>query len=327
MADVAAAADVSGQTVSRVVNGSSRVDPVTRDRVERAMKTLGYRPNRAARALRTGTTQTIGLIATTLSQTGNSRLAQAISEAATAREYSLLVTTVGANGDIVAAFERLHDQGIDGAIVLNEATALARAAQTPTDLSLVVVDSPPDARFSIVSADHAGGAAAATEHLLDHGHDAVWLIAGPEDSFAADERERGWRAALEGRGISAPDLVRGDWTAASGYVAGAALAPHPEVTAIFAANDQMALGAMRALTDAGRSVPGDVSVVGFDDIEDSQEYQPPLTTIHQHFDEIGSRALAALIDRIADRNHRVDESVATSLVQRSSTAAGAERRS
>ena len=327
MADVAAAADVSGQTVSRVVNGSSRVDPITRARVERAMKTLGYRPNRAARALRTGTTQTIGLIATTLSLTGNSRLAQAISEAATAREYSLLVTTLGANGDIAAAFERLDDQGIDGAIVLNEATALARAAETPTDLSLVVGDSPPDERFSIVSADHAGGAAAATHHLLDLGHDTVWLIAGPEDSFAAEERERGWRAALESRGIPVPELVRGDWTAASGYSAGAALAARPEVTAIFATNDQMALGAMRALADAGRSVPGDVSIVGFDDVEDAREYQPPLTTIHQHFDEIGSRALAALIDRIADRDHRVDESVPTTLMQRASSAAVAPRRS
>ena len=100
-----------------------------------------------------------------------------------------------------------------------------------------------------------------------------------------------------------------------------------ELDAIVAANEQMALGAMRALTDAGRSVPGDVSVVGFDDIEDSQEYQPPLTTIHQHFDEIGSRALAALIDRIADRDHRVDESVPTTLMQRASSAAVAPRRS
>lgn len=321
MADVAAAAQVSGQTVSRVVNGSPRVDPSTRTRVEQAMKTLGYRPHRAARALRTGTTKTIGLVATTLASTGNGRLLQAISDAATERSYSVMVTTLGAEGSITDAFDRLHDQGVDGAIVLNEATSLARAAGAPSGLSLVVVDSPPDDRFSIVSADHAGGAREATRHLLDLGHTTVGHVAGPEGSFAASERERGWREALDERGVPHPNPVRGDWSAASGRAAGGVLAARPEVTAIFAANDQMALGVIRALEEEGWSVPGDVSVVGFDDVADAGEYRPPLTTVRQPFDEIGHHALAALVAQIGDPTQRTLETVPVELIRRASTAA------
>src|SRR5690606_11647288 len=162
MAMVAARAGVSGQTVSRVANDSPKVDPETRRRVEKAMADLGYRPNRAARALRTGRTHTLGLVAQTLSTVGNSRMLQAVAEAAEMRGYALTVVTLGAGGAIDDAFDRLRDQGVDGAIVLNEATALARDAAS-AGLRLVVVDSPPDDRFTVVGTDHAAGARAATE--------------------------------------------------------------------------------------------------------------------------------------------------------------------
>ncbi|UJP10082.1 hypothetical protein L2X99_17305 [Microbacterium sp. KUDC0406] len=119
--------------------------------------------------------------------------------------------TLGPGGDIGAAFDRLHDQGVDGAVVLNEATALARDTAS-AGLRLVVVDSPPDDRFTIVGTDHAVGARAATEHLLAAGHGAVHHLAGPVGSYAASERERGWREALAAAGIEAPPVVRGDWT-------------------------------------------------------------------------------------------------------------------
>src|SRR6478752_7669826 len=142
MADVAAAAGVSGQTVSRVVNDSPRVDPATRQRVEQAMADLGYRPHRAARALRTGRTETIGLIVSTLASVGNSRMLQAIADAAASRGYALTVVTLGPEGDVSAAFERLSDQGVDGAIVLNEATERVREADLrAAGLTLIVVDS------------------------------------------------------------------------------------------------------------------------------------------------------------------------------------------
>lgn len=317
MADVAERAGVSAQTVSRVVNGSPRVDPATRARVESAMADLGYRMHRAARALRTGQTSTIGLVVSTLASVGNSRMLQAISEAASARDYALAVVTVGDRG-IHDAFARLRSQGVDGAVVLNEATELARDAPPPADLHLVVVDSPPDPRFSIVQTDHAGGARAATAHLLSLGHDTVHHVAGPAGSFAAVERERGWREALLDAGRAVPEPVRGDWTSASGHSAAAALG---EATAVFVANDQMALGALRAFSDAGREVPGRVAVVGFDDIVDAADYRPPLTTVRQDFDALGARAVASLVAAI-EGGAPAAESVPTTLVVRASSAPG-----
>ena len=315
MADVAARAGVSAQTVSRVANGSPRVDPATRARVEKAMADLGYRMHRAARALRTGQTSTIGLVVSTLASVGNSRMLQAISEAAAARDYALAVVTVGERG-IREAFARLRSQGVDGAVVLNEATELARDAEPPADLHLVVVDSPADPRFSIVQTDHAAGARAATGHLLALGHDTVHHLGGPRGSFAAAERERGWRDALADAGLVTPEPVRGDWTSASGHRAALHLL---EATAIFVANAQMALGALRALADAGRRVPEDVSVVGFDDIADAAEFRPPLTTVRQDFDALGRRAVTALVGAI-EGGEPIAETVPASVVVRRSTA-------
>ncbi|MHC3000077.1 LacI family DNA-binding transcriptional regulator [Microbacterium sp. HJ5] len=304
MADVAAVAGVSGQTVSRVVNGSPRVDPGTRARVEAAMTQLGYRPHRAARALRTGRTQTIGLLVSTLATVGNSRMLQAVADAAAARGYALTVVTLGAHPDVGAAFERLSEQGVDGVVVLNEATAAASETPAPAGLGLVVVDAPPgagsDRRFGIVQSDHAAGARAATEHLLSLGHRTVHHVTGPAGSFAASERENGWRAALAAAGVDAPPTMPGDWTAASGHAAAARLLEQPGMTAVFAANDQTALGVVRGLADAGLRIPGDVSVVGFDDIADAADYRPPLTTVGQDFDRLGEVAVATLIAGIED---------------------------
>ena len=323
MADVAAAAGVSGQTVSRVVNDSPRVDPVTRARVEAAMAQLGYRPHRAARALRTGRTQTIGLLVSTLATVGNSRMLQAVADAAATRGYALTVVTLGAHPDVADAFERLSDQGVDGVVVLNEVTAAARQTPAPAGLSLVVVDAPPEPgaprQFGIVQSDHAAGARAATEHLLALGHRTVHHLGGPAASFAAAERERGWREALADAGAQEALVVRGDWTAASGHAAASRMLADPAVTAVFAANDQLALGAIRAFADAGRQVPDDVSVVGFDDIADAADYRPPLTTVRQHFDRVGELAVTAVVAGIEDGEAGF-EIVPTTLQVRRSTA-------
>lgn len=321
MADVAAVAGVSGQTVSRVVNGSPRVDPATRARVEQAMTGLGYRPHRAARALRTGRTQTIGMVAATLATVGNSRMLQAVADAAAARGYALVVVTLGSSGDVGTAFESLRDQGVDGALVLNEATAWVSAADAPADLRLVVVDAPDAGRFDVVQTDHAAGAALATGHLLGLGHRRVHHVAGPAGSFAADERERGWRTTLADAGAPASDPLRGDWTAACGHRIGGQLAADPAVTAVFAANDQMALGVLRALAEAGRRVPEEVSVVGFDDVIDAADYRPPLTTVHQDFDALGARAVATLVAGIEHAAAPALQTVPAELVVRASTAA------
>ncbi len=300
MAVVAARAGVSGQTVSRVVNDSPRVDPATRSRVEAAMAELGYRPHRAARALRTGRSQTLGVVAQTLATVGNSALLQAVAEAAQARGYALAVITLGAGGRIDDAFDRLRDQGVDGAIVLNEASAQTGVAD-PSGLALVVVDAPADPRYTAIGTDHAGGARAATAHLLQSGAGTVHHVAGPAASFAAAERERGWREELAGRGARIPDPLRGDWSADSGYAYGRVLESDAGVAAVFAANDQMALGVLRALADAGRRVPDDVAVVGFDDIADAAQFRPPLSTIRQDFAALGEQAVRLVVQRVEGR--------------------------
>ena len=302
MADVAAAAGVSSQTVSRVVNDSPRVDPATRARVEAAMEGLGYRMHRAARALRTGRTDTVGLIVSTLASVGNSRMLQALADAAAGHGLALTVVTATGREAVAEGFARLRDQGVDGAVILNEATALARGLNVPEGLALVVVDAPVDdraagaPRFVTVQTDHAAGARAATRRLLALGRGTVHHLAGPSGSCAAAERERGWRHELEAAGLSVPEPVRGDWTAASGFAAASALGD--DVTALFCANDQMALGALRALADRGRGVPDDVAVVGFDDVADAADYRPPLTTLRQDFDGLGRAAIASLVARI-----------------------------
>lgn len=322
MGDVAAAAGVSAQTVSRVVNDSPRVDPATRSRVEDAMALLGYQINRTARALRTGRFHTIGIVVATLATVGNSRMLEAVAASAVCRGLALTVVTVTGREGVADAFARLQEQGVDGAIVLNEATAIAGDAAPPRGLRIVAVDSPRPAptdapAFATVQSDHRGGAAAATSHLLACGHHTVWHLAGPETSFAAAERERGWRETLAAAGAVVPPLVRGDWSAASGFAAGAELAALPGVTAVFAANDQMALGLLRALAEAGRVVGDDVHVVGYDDVADAAEFRPPLTTVRQDFDALGEAAVSALVAAISNTpaTHTV---VPTTLVSRAS---------
>ena len=295
MAQVAALAGVSGQTVSRVVNDSPRVDPATRSRVEQAMADLGYRPHPAARALRTGRSQTIGLVVTTLATVGNSRMLQATAEAADERGYALTVVTAAGADGVSRAFHRLEDQGVDGAIVLNEASAQVSASERPEGLRLVVVDAADDDGLKTVRSDHAGGAALATTRLLELGHARVDHLAGPADSFAAAERERGWRDTLIAAGVEPPAVVRGDWSADSGHSAAEALTA---ASAVFCANDQMALGLLRALADAGTRVPEDVAVIGFDDVPDAANYRPPLTTIRQDFAALAHRAVEALVAEI-----------------------------
>ncbi|WP_407647179.1 substrate-binding domain-containing protein [Actinacidiphila soli] len=139
----------------------------------------------------------------------------------------------------------------------------------------------------------------ATRHLLELGHRTVWHVAGPQDSYSARRRAAAWRHTLDEAGAQVPPLLFGDWSAASGYEAGRALAVRPEVTAVFAANDHMALGVLRALHEAGRQVPAEVGVVGFDDVAESAYLLPPLTTVHRDFEEVGRQCVALLLEQIA----------------------------
>jgi DNA-binding LacI/PurR family transcriptional regulator len=300
-ADVAALAGVSSQTVSRVANNRTNVDEETRERVLSAMRQLGYRPNTAARALATGKFRMIGVISFALNAHGNARTLQAISSAAQDSGYSVNVIAVRAptGGAVREAFSALAAQAVDG-IVLIEAQILDRPdLDLPHGVPVVIADGDLHQRFPSVDNNQALGARAATEHMLGLGHETVWHLAGPQDSYSAQRRLAAWRAALEAAGAVIPPVSHGDWSAQSGYEAGRSLAARPEVTAVFAANDHMALGLMRALAEAGRAVPRDVSVIGFDDVAESGCFQPPLTTVHQDFEEVGRRCVALLLDEIA----------------------------
>ncbi|MFI6345421.1 LacI family DNA-binding transcriptional regulator [Streptomyces sp. NPDC050560] len=324
MADVARLAGVSSQTVSRVSNGYPGVLEPTRQQVLAAMEELGYRPNSAARALKSGEFRTIGVILFNLSTTGNVRTLDAISSSAAREGYAtvLLPVEVPTQDGVRGAFSRLSELAVDGVVILMESHLLdAATVLLPPRTHVVVVDSGAGGSRCVVDTDQVGGSGAAVHHLLELGHDTVWHVAGPADSFSAQRRERAWREMLEARARAVPRLLRGDWSADSGYEAGRELALEPRCTAVFAANDQMALGVLRALSEAGRRVPGDVSVVGFDDIPDATSFIPPLTTIHQDFAEVGRRCVDSVLRQIrSDEPETGTTLVPTRLVTRASTA-------
>lgn len=324
MADVAREANVSGQTVSRVSNGRSNVDAETRERVLAAMRKLGYRPNSAARALRTGRFHSIGVIMFTLSSYGNMRTLDAIASAATDAGYSITLIPVPhpTKGEVSVAFDRLSEEAVDGVIIIVEAHLLDESdVELPADLPVVIVDSSDARDRPIVDTDQAHGAKLATDHLLGLGHRTVWHIAGPERSYSAERRRASWEDTLRVHGAEVPPVLIGDWSSESGHELGLELARNPGVTAIFAANDQMALGVLRALHESGREVPADVSVVGFDDMAESASFWPPLTTVHQFFGEVGRRSVEALLHEVEAGERRGTALVATELVVRASTAA------
>lgn len=301
MTDVAHRAGVSHQTVSRVLNGHPNVTDQTRTRVREAVLELGYRPNTAARALVTGRTQVLGIVGTGSTLHGPVSTLYGVEAAARAAGYTVSVASAPSiDADaVLAAVDRLQRQCVDGVVVIAPLRSGAdRLDEIAGQLPLVVVEGSPEGALEVVAVNQADGARAATQHLLDLGHVTVWHVAGQQGWFESAQRVDGWRGALAAAGAAVPPLLTGDWTARSGYEAGQILARTPEVTAVFAANDSTALGVLRALHEAGRSVPSEVSVVGFDDVPDAAYLTPPLTTVRQDFAEVGRRALAVLLEQL-----------------------------
>jgi DNA-binding LacI/PurR family transcriptional regulator len=321
MADVARLAGVSQQTVSRVLNDSPHVRPATRERVLDAIGKLGYRPNRLARALVTGRSRTLGVLSFDTTLYGPASTLFAIERAAHEAGYFVSIASLRAPdaGSLRGGVERLLESGVEGVMVIAPQESAARGLlELPADVPVVATEAAPAGDVPLVAVDQRGGARLATEHLLALGHETVWHVAGPDGWLEAADRVRGWRAALQAAGAPVPPPLTGDWSARSGYAAGRGLA---NATAVFAANDQMALGVLRALYELGRRVPDDISVVGFDDIPEAAYFSPPLTTVRQRFDEIGARALRLLLARIENGAGRTGEAVRPELIIRASTAA------
>ena len=327
MTDVAQLAGVSHQTVSRVLNDHPNVRPQTRALVLAAISQLGYRPNAAARTLVTRRTHTLGVISFDTVLYGPASMLYGIERAAQ-DSYFVAIASVPQldRRSVLDAVDRFAGQGVEGIIVIAPQTfAVEALIHCPDDIPLVAMGCQTSPPVNSVAVDNAEGAAQATRYLLGQGHRTVHHLSGPASWLDAQARLDGWRAALDQAGAPEPEVLAGDWSAASGYALGHQIAADDGVTAVFCANDPMALGLIRALSEQGRRVPEDVSVVGFDDIPEAGYFLPPLTTVRQDFGELGRRALDTLVGLIYDRDPAQSvDLVAPELVVRSS--AGPPRR-
>jgi DNA-binding LacI/PurR family transcriptional regulator len=324
IADVARLAGVSAQTVSRTATGAEYVSPETRDRVLHAMDQLGYSPNRAARALRNGHYGTIGLLAHDFHRTGEALTTDAVLRAARDEDYTVTLLTVPTadTGDWTPAAARLQHQTVDGLIIIRAEGGSADLIALPPRFPVAVSDSRVAGLYPCVVSDEAASMRGAVEHLLALGHATVHHVAGPADSEPARLRTVGWQGALERAGIPAPKPIIGDWTVESGHRAGQILVNDPAVTAVVCANDEMAFGLMAAMQAAGRVVPDDVSVVGFDDIALSRFANPSLTTVRQDFNRMGAELVRLVLDQVRGQSPDTTPHIVvpTELVLRGSTA-------
>ncbi|MEV4804436.1 LacI family DNA-binding transcriptional regulator [Nonomuraea sp. NPDC049421] len=313
MADVARLAGVSQQTVSRVLNKHPRVREATRARVLHAIGILGYRRNLAARALVTRRSHRLGVIGFNTTLYGPARTVHGIEQAAREAGYFVSVlslrtinapTATAAVSSLVEqgvdeAIGHLVEQGVDGVVVVAPQHAAARAlAGLPPGLPAVAIEYPHHGHVPVVRVDQAEGARQATALLLALGHETVWHVSGPDGWLESEGRREGWRAALSAAGRRIPEPLTGDWTPRSGYVAGGELARVSGLSAVFVANDQMALGLLRAFSEAGIRVPEQVSVVGFDDVPESAYFTPALTTVRQDFGQVGRLSIELLLGRM-----------------------------
>ncbi len=327
MTDVAQLAGVSHQTVSRVLNDHPHVREETRRRVLDAMVKLGYRRNLTARALVTRQTATIGVVAFDTDLYGPASTLFSIEEAARARDYRVSVVTVPDPDEaaFAEAVDRLLEQSVTGVVVLAPQRAAVRVmAGLPPDLPAVAVEGGAAPGIPSVVVDQVDGALQATRHLLGLGHRSIVHVSGREDWIEAEARLRGWQQAMAAAGAPLSPVLAGDWSPRSGHAAGRRLLDElPGTTAVFVANDHMALGLIRAVSEAGVQVPEQISVVGFDDIAEAEFLRPPLTTVRQDFAEVGRRCVDVLLDRIATPVEWFDGPavvVPCSLVVRASTA-------
>jgi DNA-binding LacI/PurR family transcriptional regulator len=323
MRDVARLAGVSHQTVSRVLNHNPQVGPEIRQRVLAAVAQLGYKPNTTARALASRRTMNLGVVAAGSFQYGPTVMLLSIAEAARRAGYATRLLSPEAidRPSMQTALDQLVDDSADGIVVLAPVTAAANAVEgLTTDVPLVMFEPGMDNGTTMVAIDETLGARLATRHLLELGHRTVWHVSGPEGWLGTEARIRGWREELAAAAAVAHRTYAGDWSSASGFAAGQRIAADPDVTAVFVANDQMALGVLQALGQAGRDVPGDVSVVGFDDTPESGFYRPALTTVQMDFAEVGRRCVERLIELINDCTLQPQPPVPPELVVRASTA-------
>ncbi|EPT0359709.1 LacI family DNA-binding transcriptional regulator [Enterobacter cloacae subsp. dissolvens] len=296
--DVALLAGVSYQTVSRVINDAEHVSARTREKVQQAMAELHYVPNRGAQQLAGKRTRTLGLITTDLALHAPSQIVSAVKSRAVEKGASVLISMVEHPQQCQSALQELLAQRVEALLVnvpLDDPDAeQLKVLASPVPVLFLDVSSSAAVNSLVFNAEQ--GARLGVEHVLSLGHQRIALLSGPESSVSARARLAGWKATLAQAGLEAAAVAYGDWSAASGYEKGHALlsaAALPD--AILVANDQMALGVMRACAEKGVAIPGQIAIVGFDDTADSAWFSPPLTTVRQAFREAGEQSVEWLL--------------------------------
>jgi LacI family transcriptional regulator len=300
--DVASAAGVSRQTVSRVLNSKPDVAPETRQRVLEIIEQLGYRPSSIARSLTQGRSFTLGVVSYGVQYFGPSHTLAGIERQANRMGYALHLSLVDNPSE--SGVQLLHDllsYHVDGILwaisEIGNNRDWAEREICQLNVPVVFLDMRPCPNLSVVNMDNRSGGAIATRHLLDQGYRRIGLITGPLDWWAARQRRSGWQDALEEAGLLVEEdlVVEGTWSAASGERGlRRLLEQRPDVDAVFACNDQMALGALKAARETGRRVPEDMAVVGYDDVPEAAFFSPPLSTVRQDLNELGRIAVQEL---------------------------------
>jgi DNA-binding LacI/PurR family transcriptional regulator len=317
-----------------VLNNHPSIREATKARVLQVMDDVQYRPNRAARALVTSKSRTIGILsAATGFHYGPTSSISAIEDAARNAGYYVTIANLDPidEDSIAAALDHLMAQAVEGIVVVAPQTHVLNAiTKRSLNVPSVTLHSTGSFGDHAMSVDQLAGARAATRHLIELGHRRIFALAGPQDWIEAEIRLRGFATEMAAAGLPTGTPVLGDWTAEFGYHTGRMLlgsrglqaspSDSRDFTAVFSSNDQMALGFMHAIHDAGLSVPGDISVVGFDDIPEAAHYWPPLTTVRQDFAELGRRSIGLLLSELAADGSARQQSITPQLVVRSSTA-------
>jgi len=320
--DVARLAEVSHQTVSRVLNNQPNIRPATRARVEAAMATLGYQPNPAARSLVTAKSNMLGLLVSDTGLYGPAGMLNAMERSA--RQAGYFAITVAVRFDSPESWaeglqhlSRMHVEGI--ATIALQSEVIKMAAKIMPTIKLIAIDTDDQAnKVNAVGIDNLGGGHMATRHLIELGHKKILHIMGPSTSSEAQNRRRGFEQAMAEAGLE-PAVVQGDWTAETGFRIGIELNLElTGYTAIFTANDQLSLGLMKAFNMRGVSVPREISLVGFDDIPESPYFNPPLTTIRQDFNQLGEVAIEMLLSDLAGTKRKKFEALKPNLIVRDS---------
>ncbi len=324
--DIAKLAGVSYQTVSRVINNKPYVSAATKQRVQKVIAEMDYRPNPIARSLATARTATIGLVVPDISNPYFSAIARGVEQVAYAHNYSVLLCNTGE--DASRELEVLHtldERYVDGVIAcgLRHEDALLQEALTQFPATVLVNRHFTDETIPAIMVDDVLGGYMATQHLLQMGHTAVGFMAGPTNSYSGVKRLQGYQQALEEANI----VCRTGWvqhslpTVAGGEAAAhSLLSNHPELSALFCYNDLVAIGVLRHCAVQGRRVPQDMAIVGYDNIMLATLVSPPLTTCHVPREEMGSQAVSMLLNCINNEAKKCDEIVVTpELIIRAST--------